>query len=300
MKSAALIQALSKKFGQTTDKALSQILGITPQTLSNWRNGGEIQPMQVARLALRLTNRAVAGEQLVAALKKKLGGSEGEVAAKIGRSPALVSRLKRERTVSAKQIAALVKSSRDASRSEAEKTSVRPLVEFYPLAKSRKGKAHSLFTTGEDHPYLVGLKDELSLHHGVYIFFDSRGQAIYVGKARKQDLWKEMNLAFNRDRDDLQTILRPSHPATTKKYKSLDEKSRQIYARKVALHELAHYVSAYHVTDGMVNDVEALLVRSFANNLLNKRIEKFSAHRSPKKKRASAGRRRKPRSVTKS
>jgi len=52
MKSAALIQALSKKFGQTTDKALSQILGITPQTLSNWRNGGEMQPMQVAGLAL--------------------------------------------------------------------------------------------------------------------------------------------------------------------------------------------------------------------------------------------------------
>jgi hypothetical protein len=106
-----------------------------------------------------------------------------------------------------------------------------------------------------------------------------------------------MNLAFNRDRDDLQTILRPSHPSKKVQYKSLKEKSRQIYARKVALHELAHYVSAYHVTDGMVNDVEALLVRSFANNLLNKRIEKFAAHRPPKKKRTSIRRRQK--SITK-
>jgi hypothetical protein len=38
---------------------------------------------------------------------------------------------------------------------------------------------------------------------------------------------------------------------------------------------LATYFSAYQIVDGMVNKLEALLVRSFANNLLNKRMETF-------------------------
>jgi hypothetical protein len=43
----------------------------------------------------------------------------------------------------------------------------------------------------------------------------------------------------------------------------------------VPLHELAIYFSAYQVDDEMVDKLEALLVRSFANDLLNVRMEKF-------------------------
>lgn len=124
MKSAALIQALKKKFGQPTDKALSQLLGITPQILNNWRNGGQMQPMQMARLAWRLSNRVVAGEQLVEVLEKKLGGSESEFASQLGKSTAGARRLKNTAVITPKQIAALIKSSGDAARSAAEKTSV--------------------------------------------------------------------------------------------------------------------------------------------------------------------------------
>jgi hypothetical protein len=109
------------------------------------------------------------------------------------------------------------------------------------------------------------------------VFFDSSGRAIYAGKARKQKLWKELNLAFNRRRNDLQTIKRVKHPSTNSLYKTSDEKSRQIREISVPLHELAAYVSAYAVEDGMISVVEAMLVRSFANDLLNKRMERFSA-----------------------
>ena len=37
---------------------------------------------------------------------------------------------------------------------------------------------------------------------------------------------------------------------------------------------MASYFSAYKVDDGMIGDVEALLVRSFANDLLNIRMER--------------------------
>ena len=126
------------------------------------------------------------------------------------------------------------------------------------------------------HPYRSGLKAELSKYHGVYVFFDSRGQAIYAGKARRQKLWKEINLAFNRDRGEVQKIRRVAHPTRRQAYQTSAARPRQIVEEDVALHELAAYFSAYQVPDAMINAVEAMLVRSFANDLLNIKMEKFS------------------------
>ena len=49
------------------------------------------------------------------------------------------------------------------------------------------------------------------------------------------------------------------------------------------LHDLAAYFSAFHVEDAMIDDVEALLVRAFPNDLLNSKMERFVA---AKKRRA--------------
>jgi hypothetical protein len=148
---------------------------------------------------------------------------------------------------------------------------------------SKQGKKQELIGTkkdnGEKHEYLYGLRRELEGCHGVYIFFDSRGRGIYTGKARRQSLWKEMNDAFNRERGDLQKIKRVSHPLRNQAYTTSNEKSRQITDHFVPLYELASYFSAYEVTDGMINEVEAMLVRSFANDLLNKRMERFGQQR---------------------
>ena len=48
---------------------------------------------------------------------------------------------------------------------------------------------------------------------------------------------------------------------------------RQIRPINVRLHELAEYVSAYQVSEGMIGDIESLLIRAFPNDLLNKKIE---------------------------
>jgi hypothetical protein len=60
----------------------------------------------------------------------------------------------------------------------------------------------------------------------VYVFFDSRGQAIYAGKAKRQTLWKEMTAAFNRARDSVQRIKRVRHPKRRVAYRTSDEKAR--------------------------------------------------------------------------
>jgi len=100
-----------------------------------------------------------------------------------------------------------------------------------------------------------------------------------------------MTNAFNRKRGELQTIKRVRHPKTKVTYRTSDEKARQIHDYEVPLHELAAYFSAYEVTDGMIPEVESLLVRSFANDLLNKRMEKFSQQKKSHHKRSRSGHR---------
>jgi len=88
-----------------------------------------------------------------------------------------------------------------------------------------------------------------------------------------------MTNAFNRDRGGVQNIKLVNHPLRNQPYKNSEEIARQIVDRDVPLSWLASYFSAYEVQDWMVNDLEAILVRVFANDLLNKNMKKFHQQR---------------------
>jgi predicted transcriptional regulator len=156
-----------------------------------------------------------------------------------------------------------------------------PIVEFFHLdpIETKQGKSWQLFSTKDDdgnqHPYLQGLKERLEEARGIYIFHDSRGRAIYAGKAQRLSLWTEMNNAFNRDRGEVQNIKRVGHPTNRVAYRGLDEKKRQIVKEAIALHHIASYMSAYKIPNDLIGKFEALIVRSFANDLLNVRMENF-------------------------
>ena len=226
------------------------------------------------------------GSDVIAALKKKLGASTNRaLAQRLGVTVHAIGNWKNRKQVTVRQIAGLVNRAGKAGAIHLQTSAIRPLVEFFRIEvdQSSATRKHSLFrvseTDGSKHPYLEGLRNELDDSHGVYIFFDSRGQAIYAGKARRQSLWKEMNLAFNRKRESVQKIMRVKHPSRRRNYRTSEEKTRQIREQAVPLHELAAYFSAYAVTDGMIHEVESLLVRSFANDLLNIRMERFGQQR---------------------
>lgn len=216
------------------------------------------------------------GDRLINALKRKFRVTTDSALAKhLGMSIPAIQLWKNRRALTARQVAGLV------HKASFQSNIIRPVVEFFPVKKceTRNGAAFELFSTtderGNPHPYRVGLKNELTKHTGIYVFFDSRGSAIYVGKARRQKLWNESNHAFNRDRGNVQNIRRVRHPRQRRAYQTTEEKRRQIVEFDVQLHELAAYYSAYHVADAMINDLESLLVRSFANDLLNIRMENF-------------------------
>jgi len=133
---------------------------------------------------------------------------------------------------------------------------------------------------GSEHTYLVGVREALQHTRGIYVFYNSQGRALYAGRAIDQSLWVEMNAAYARERGPSQTIWRVRHPMTRKRPFDRDQR-RPVRRQQVPLYELAEYVSAYEVRADLVKDMEALLVRAFANDLLNTRMETFSHERAP-------------------
>jgi len=208
----------------------------------------------------------------------EIGGDES-IAKRLGVSLAtLRSWAKSEKELAPFQIANALLKSHNTAVSQAQFDAIKPIVEFYEIdcSDSKQAKKVEILPRAEGCSKMQrGVRDELLKRSGLYIFYDSRGRALYAGKARKQSLWKEMNLAYNRARGEVQKIKLVWHPERNQEFKPGYEHSRQPKDLQLELHALATYFSAYWVTDGMIDDLEALIVRGFANDLLNARMEKF-------------------------
>lgn len=225
MRAIELLEALERKLGTNSQTELATAIGITVQTLTNWKN--------------------------------------------------------RDEDLSATQIASAITRSQNAAVEKAQFETIRPVVEFFRIDKclSKREASWQIFSGGEESTlYARGLKQALEEAYGIYIFYDSRGHSIYVGKAKEQTLWKEMNHAFNRQRE-IQTISLSHHPDRNQVFKPGYEKLRQPKDTQLELFEMAYYFSAYIINYGMIDELEALMVRGFANDLLNVRMETFAHSR---------------------
>ena len=59
-------------------------------------------------------------------------------------------------------------------------------------------------------------------------------------------------------------------------YRTSEEVKRRIWSQPIKLHDLACYFSAYEFRPkGVIGMFEALIIRAFANDLLNIRMESF-------------------------
>ena len=211
----------------------------------------------------------------------KKPATDRAVAKRLGVSIPTLTQWKKRAAVTPQQLARLLLKVDEAAEVRTHSRAIQPIVEFLQVQKSPYGSGGKfrIFSVkdkeGNAQPYLSGVKAELDDNHGVYIFHDSRGRALYAGKARNQSLWVELHNAFNRARA-VQNILRVNHLQSRKDFRTSDEITRQIRPVNVPLHELVEYVSGYRVADGMINNLESLLIRAFPNDLLNKRIENLS------------------------
>lgn len=201
------------------------------------------------------------------------------VAGKLGITPKQLKKLENpDSTISVSELARLIVKSQKQAVIEAQYHSIKPIVEFYPIdySLSKRGAKYEIFPLINDASHMQnGVRAELLKAIGIYIFYDSRGKALYAGKAKEQNLWKEMNDAYNRTRQ-VQKIKLVAHRSKGIDFKPAFEQPRQPKDTTLNLYDLSLYFSAYKVEKGMIDDLESLIVRSFANDLSNIRMEKFS------------------------
>lgn len=95
-----------------------------------------------------------------------------------------------------------------------------------------------------------------------------------------------MNSALNRDRE-VQRVFRVSHPDQVQ-FRESGEKLRQIRSQSIRLHDMAEYFSAYEVAIDLIDTIESILIRSFPNDLLNVKMEKFGGGKQTIKKKMTA------------
>lgn len=235
----------------------------------------------------QMKNQIATAADVLSALRKRLRTDDDrDLAEFLGVSRATISNWTNSepRLTGSKVAAALVRVAKQ-SRKGAFKETIRPIVEMYELnsAPQAKGDGWVMWdkTAGR---YGAELRAQLEKTSGVYIFYDTSGRALYVGKAKGTKLWGEMNNAFNRHRA-VQTVKLTKHPVREQAFVPGDEQHRQIRPRQLVLADMAWYVSAYAVATEMIDEVEALLVRAFPNNVLNVRMEKFGSGTQPKRKR---------------
>ncbi|MEW6563273.1 MAG: hypothetical protein AB1400_08610 [Pseudomonadota bacterium] len=220
------------------------------------------------------------GALLIDELKRRFNlKTDRELASHMGMSEATLHGWKRQKAaLTEKQIANVIEKSCKLAITKSQVATIRPIVEFFPINATKVGAAgkYEVIPTGNNAGrHRSGLCDELKgAKQGLYVFYDSRGKALYAGQTKRQNIWKEMNLAFNRDRN-AQVITLVRHPTKDVDFRPANEKVRQPTSVNLKLHDLATYFSAFEVTDGMVDELEALLVRVFPNDLLNFKMEKF-------------------------
>lgn len=219
-------------------------------------------------------------DEMRARILAKDGGAksvtDGRLAKELGISVPTLMKIKAG-DVTVKQAASLLEKFAAATKARTIEGAITPIIEFFALnhTLTKAGASYRIFDPSDaKNTYFQGLKQRLDSAYGIYIFYDSRGRALYVGKAEAQTLWREIHSAFNRARNPVQSIKIADHP-WEKEYRPETEVRRKIVKRSVAIAELATYFSAYEIAAGMIGKFEATLIRAFANDLLNVRIENF-------------------------
>jgi hypothetical protein len=146
-------------------------------------------------------------------------------------------------------------------------SSIQPVVEFFHISDDDKSERSFLNLSKPDQKKLQHL---LKMTAGIYAFYNSELEVVYVGKT-KNTLWAEMCNAYNRPMKNYKRfyVVHPRDRYAPRK----DGLTRGILNKQFYLYDTARYFSAYSISSELIDIFERLLIRLLPNDLLNVRIE---------------------------
>lgn len=169
----------------------------------------------------------------------------------------------------------LINSVYESGKKESRENLISPICEFVEINQGHSANnKKKVLCKKTSTSYYSDIINVLGRKKGIYIFYDSCGRALYVGKTEKKDIWFEMNVAYGRHRPT-QHLYVVKHPSTNKKWVRETHSKARITKTRVDMSDVAKYFSAYEVDEHQIAQIEALLIRAFPNDLMNVRMEKF-------------------------
>jgi hypothetical protein len=210
------------------------------------------------------------GDSLCDVLKEQLGAkNDSDLAAKINVTPARVSQLRRSKSVSALQLARYFKSAVEHKVGDEFLESINPIVEFFPTENFQpQKKRHYPFNYKSNDILREKLKG-----NGLYAFHNSEGRIIYLGKAKKQELFNEIVQTYNRSFTNYK-IQKVNHQPSKRKG-NFDLRLRK---SNICLYETAAYFSAYEIAADLIDPLESFAIRIIPNNVINTKMERSLKH----------------------
>ncbi len=218
------------------------------------------------------------GKEVFGYLQKKLGTNTArELAQQLGIAESRLCQLQ-EKQLKPMTISTIICNTIEATHNELATTGVRAIVEFYPISRceSTHGKRKEFLDKQNiDTSTYSALRTELSTKSGLYIFYNSEGKLLYIGKTKGKtnSLWDEIKSAYNRERDPQKLYM------TNTRLSDFSPFTSRIKKQNVYLHDISAYFSAYQVHDSLIDIIEALLIRITPNNNMNDRIESIERNK---------------------
>ena len=188
---------------------------------------------------------------LLDALEEEYGAvTQHQLASAIGVTQPTISNWKNGGEPSKKNLKALI----EFFRAHHAASLVKPLLEFQAIQPIRSGKE---WRFSDDQDTIDRIKKVTDRKHGLYLFYDSSGHAIYLGKT-ESSLYGEAK----------QRLKATPNRGTYIPIKTI----------KPQMGAVARYLSAYEVTNvAAVKNLESFMLRAFANDLRNKNGGKFKS-----------------------
>lgn len=254
---ARFVDAVGQVAKLQTQNQLAHALGVTQQTISNWRNGGKptqnnfVKALQFIQKIGIKEGRLRETAKLLSAVSELEGTTNQQrLAAAIGVQQASISNWKRGAAFPTRNnILRLLR--------QRSKLKLRIVTEMFQVRPKQRGTTWHLHAIASRRTRLRNL---LRDKHGIYVFYDSRGLATYVGMALKMDFFSEIEQRLGKAK------LRGKHYMYELSPKT-DMCQGQITCR----------ISAYEVLDAdSIRPLEAFAIRAFMNGILNRRRESLA------------------------
>ena len=254
----ALLAVIQRRFGTSSKTKSGRLLGLHAPMVTNYQRSAPVLQSTWEKWFGRFLDLGVkfgqqdakrdANTRLLEAVASVYGiGTQMRIARKYGVTQQAVASWRAGRaSPTTRQLKRLLRSGTDLR--------ISPIMELRSIQPHRRRVTWSLSAKKDER---AALKSKLEGRKVLYALYDSRGSALYVGQTQKS-LYSEVEQRLSaKMRSKLLTAGLSKH--------------------QLHVGDVARFLSAYEVLGSKaINDLEALLIRTMANDLQNLHIEHFS------------------------